>query len=101
MHRSETQPEVLTTGQEPARWSPNGQQVFFKRDPRVALATLPTGGADLWAIELRSRSERQLTDLSARTGRLANFATDGSYLYFTWQENVGDIWVMDVVTEDP
>ncbi len=26
-------------------------------------------------------------------------ATDGSYLYFTWQDDLGDIWVMDVVQE--
>jgi len=26
--------------------------------------------------------------------------TDGVYVYFTWQENQGDIWVMDVVTDE-
>jgi len=24
-------------------------------------------------------------------------ATDGRYLYFAWEEDIGDIWVMDVV----
>jgi hypothetical protein len=24
-------------------------------------------------------------------------ATDGEYLYFTWSEVIGDIWVMDLV----
>ena len=27
-------------------------------------------------------------------------STDGSYLYFQWEENLGDIWVMDVVTDE-
>jgi hypothetical protein len=26
-------------------------------------------------------------------------ATDGEHLYFSWREDVGDIWVMDVVYE--
>jgi hypothetical protein len=26
-------------------------------------------------------------------------ATDGKYLHFTWREDAGDIWVMDVVYE--
>ena len=25
---------------------------------------------------------------------------DGEYLYFTWEERLGDIWVMDVVTDE-
>ena len=28
------------------------------------------------------------------------FATDGAYLYFTWRETLGDICVMDVVTDE-
>ena len=42
-----------------------------------------------------------MTDFEERRGSLGVFAlaTDGDYLYFTWQENIGDIWVMDVVYE--
>ena len=28
-----------------------------------------------------------------------SLATDGKYLYFTWRQDLGDIWVMDVVQE--
>jgi hypothetical protein len=28
-----------------------------------------------------------------------SLATDGEYLYFTWEEDFGDIWVMDVEWE--
>jgi len=39
-----------------------------------------------------------LTDLVGRPGQLgSHLATDGDYLYFTWQEALGDIWVRDVV----
>jgi len=42
-------------------------------------------------------SERQLTDFSGKPGRLgALWDTDGEFLYFTWREDIGDIWVMDV-----
>jgi hypothetical protein len=26
-------------------------------------------------------------------------ATDGTYLYFPWRDDLGDIWVMDIVQE--
>ena len=43
--------------------------------------------------------ERPVTDFTGRPGTLGVFglATDGSYLYFTWDEDIGDLWVMDVV----
>ena len=41
-----------------------------------------------------------MTDLSGRRGSmgLTALATDRNYLYFTWGDNLGDIWVMDMVT---
>ena len=42
--------------------------------------------------------ERRLTNLTGRRGDLGgNTATDGRFLYFTWYEDVGDLWVMDLV----
>jgi Tol biopolymer transport system component len=41
----------------------------------------------------------RLTRLEGRRGNIGNyFAADGRYLYFTWREDDGDIWVMDVAT---
>jgi hypothetical protein len=38
--------------------------------------------------------------LKGRRGSIGNvFANDDRYLYFTWREDVGDIWVMDVVSD--
>ena len=31
------------------------------------------------------------------SGGMGGPATDDQYLYFTWEEDLGDIWVMDVV----
>ena len=99
MHRSETKPDVLVTGQRHPEWSPDGKHVFFTREV-VGGVTSAIGRGELWAVDLESRSERQLTDLSGRTGRFEDLATDGAYLYFTWEEGLGDIWVMDVVRKD-
>jgi hypothetical protein len=45
--------------------------------------------------------EVPVTDLTGRRGNLDRWslATDGEYLYFSWGEELGDLWVMDVVRE--
>ena len=42
-----------------------------------------------------------MTDFRGRRGTLLDLAVDEHYLYFSWSEHLGDLWVMDVVTEDP
>lgn len=60
-------------------------------------------GKDLWSVSLDDGAERQLADLddASRRGGLVRGSLDvtADYLYFTWGEYVGDIWVMDVVQE--
>jgi hypothetical protein len=53
-------------------------------------------------VTIADRTERRLTDLTGRRGAmgLIGLSTDGHYLYFTWQEDLGDIWVMDVVKDE-
>ena len=43
-----------------------------------------------------------MTDLVGRPGTLRGIclATDDQYLYFCWREDLGDIWVMDVITDE-
>ncbi len=43
-----------------------------------------------------------MTDFSGRRGRMGKhaIALHGDYLYFSWEEDLGDIWVMEVVTDD-
>ncbi len=41
--------------------------------------------------------DRQLTDFVGRPGYLGRLNdTDGEFLYFTWNEDHGDLWVMEV-----
>ena len=53
-----------------------------------------------WPVR-SSLNVNKLADLTGRRGRIetAASATDGSYLYFGWHDDLGDIWVMDVVQE--
>ena len=57
---------------------------------------------DLWMVSLDDGKEHAVTDFSSRRGSVGfvALATEGTYLYFTWEEHLGDIWVMDVVTDE-
>ena len=83
-------------GSSPGRapcWSMDGTRVYF-----VGRSETERAG-DLWEVDLESGEERRLTDFGKRHGRLGNFAleTDGRYLYYLWEDDVADLWVMDVV----
>ena len=43
-------------------------------------------------------TEHPVTDFEGRPGNLGGhgLATDGEYLYFTWEQDLGDLWVMSV-----
>ena len=87
--------EQLTQGPgSKQRWTPDGERIYFKgrREP----------SRNLWELRLKGRSERPVTDLVGRYGSLGGhgLATGGTYLYFTWEQALGDIWVMDVVTDE-
>ncbi len=60
------------------------------------------GSRNVWAIPAAGGQGRQLTDFKGRNGYLRGngLATDGEYLYFVWSDNLDDIWVMDVVTDE-
>jgi Tol biopolymer transport system component len=70
-------------------WSRDGRDVYF------------LDRNDLWIVPAEGGEVRKLTDFSEKRGSMAQecLATDGKYLYFTWLEDAGDIWVMDVVYE--
>ncbi len=71
------------------RWSTDGEKIYFQREDK--------GIINFWEVSLKDGHERQLTDLQGRYGSLGWFyATDGPQLYFTWYEDLGDIWVMEV-----
>ena len=73
------------------RWSTDGREIYYVGKGE----RLDT----IWSLSLEDRSERPVTELSGRRGSLGRsaLATDGQYIYFTWEDDIGDIWVMDVV----
>jgi Tol biopolymer transport system component len=80
------EPEPLTTRvAEGSCWSPDGERLFFE--------TID----NLWELSIDERTERQLTEFDGRSGFLqTSLATNGHELFFSWYEDLGDIWVMDV-----
>jgi Tol biopolymer transport system component len=73
------------------RWSPDGTRIYFLRggDP----------GGDVWAMSVEGREAWPVTALRGRRGSLGYFtlATDGRFVYFTWEESRAEIWVADLV----
>jgi Tol biopolymer transport system component len=86
------QPERLSKSEASiGRWSPDGRQIYFIGWGAQA--------NNIWQIVLSNREERPLTALTGKRGRAggSGLATDGKYLYFTWEESVGDIWAADII----
>jgi Tol biopolymer transport system component len=82
--------EPFLNGGRSPRWSTDGDKIYFiaQREGRANLYGADTGATS---------SERQLTDFVGKPGYLATLAdTDGDSLYFTWREDHGELWVMDV-----
>jgi Tol biopolymer transport system component len=79
-----------TSSAGPMRWTPDGRSVVYRASQdRIAIV----------AADGQS-TERILADLSGRRGGLGDHGTptDGRFVYFTWNEDLGDIWVMDIVS---
>ena len=74
------------------QWSPDGELVYY-------VGSRERSG-ELWALSPSDGREYLVADLKGRRGRSSWLCTDGTFLYFTWREDVGDIWVMDVVTDE-
>jgi TolB protein len=80
--------DLLADGDTTPRWAPDGEVLYFPKYSTMAH----------WALSVKSGGVRRVTDLVGPRGNLGmGLATDGAYLYFTWSEEIGDIWVMDVV----
>ena len=77
------------------RWAPDGESVYF-HGARVR------SSHEYWVASVQDHTERLVVDLSGKPGAEGRYAlaTDGDYLYFTWEERLGDIWVMDVVWDE-
>ena len=87
----EAEPGPLTVGAgRLGRIAPDGQRVYFiGRTDRTD---------NIWSLDVADGREAPATALTGRQGTIGanGLATDGQFLYFTWQEDLSDIWVMDV-----
>ena len=90
----------LTKGQATApSFSPDGKWIYFTtfRESGGATYQLERPGLDIWRVSSDGAREEAVTQLTGKRGYLgANIANDGKYVYFTWREDVSDIWMMDV-----
>jgi len=88
-------PESITgAGMSFHAWAPAGDRLLGLGVEELA--------GDIWEVGIEDGRIRRVTDLGERSGAPGSeaLATDGKYLYFTWEEDLGDIWIMDVVRED-
>ena len=93
------EPTLIPGGPEPTislspYFSPDGTSIYYSD------AYGPQENRGLWKVALEDATLSRVTRLQGRRGKLGYVvATDGQFLYFLWREDVGDIWVMDIVTE--
>jgi Tol biopolymer transport system component len=104
---SSTRPEGRQIWRVPAN---GGQQELVTRSGgtsltwyRRTLYFLGVGAktGNIWQLSLDTGRESQLTNLTGRRGVLQQTAlsTDGKYFYFTWRDDLGDVWTMDLVDQ--
>ena len=90
------QPLPLPTSHRPnsSRFSRDGQSIYY------SVIDGPRENLDIWRLWLNDGKISRVTQLQGRRGRLGYvFSVDAQYLYLTWHEDEGDIWVMDVVPD--
>lgn len=74
----------------------------FPRFSRDGTRLLLTGWAErmgnIFEVDLTTGSERAVTDLTGRPGNLGSYvlATDDTFVYFTWEQNFGDLFISDL-----
>jgi Tol biopolymer transport system component len=87
------QPAAGTDDPVPTRplWSPDGETIYFKSHDA-------NGRASFWSVPASGGLARLLVrfDDPMRQSTRADFAIDGTHLYFGIEDRQSDIWVMDI-----
>ncbi len=90
-------PELLVELGGAPNWSSDGKWIYY-----LSFGKEPS---NVWAVAVDGRTKRPMTDLRGRRGLPGSsqsaLAADAMYLYFIWQEDLGDIWVADVTYPRP
>jgi Tol biopolymer transport system component/predicted Ser/Thr protein kinase len=87
-------PSILNRrGAMSGRWSPDGKKIYFISSGREA--------RNIWEFSIEDGRERRVMDLSGRRGNLGEIplAIDGRQIFFSWEENIGDLWVVDISSD--
>jgi len=76
---------------EEVHWSADGSALYFKSHDAQ-------GRASIWSVPVSGGNPRLLVrfDDPSRTSNRTDFATDGTWFYFTLEDRQSDIWVADV-----
>lgn len=82
-------PELLSNDEYPTGIkSLDGQKIYYHK------------GHNIWVKSINTGVDVQLTNLTGKYGGIESIrAIDDKYIYFIWQEDISDIWVMDVEWE--
>ena len=75
--------------------------LVWAKDSGSLFYTLRRQLPDIYQVSVEGGEPRAVTDLSTRLGQVGRpaLATDGDNLYFTWDQDLGDIWTMDVTEQ--
>ena len=94
-------PDVTADRDRLARFEREARTLASLNHPHIgAIYGLEDGigdtGRGIQALE--DRREEPVTNLVGRRGALGYMptATDGTFVYFPWRDDLGDVWVMDV-----
>ena len=86
------QPAVLVQARSAGNssWSSDGRYLIFR-----------SAADQISSVDAKPRATSQVVaDLSGRRGSVGIYSThsDGKFIYFIWEENLGDIWTMTVAS---
>ena len=76
-----------------ATWPRDGEELYFMSAGEQT---------KIWAAKAEDWNARAIADLGGRRGSIGLWAlaADEAYVYFAWEDATGDLWVMDVVTDE-
>jgi Tol biopolymer transport system component len=93
---------VPASGGTPERLTPAPASYFRRSLDGTRIFFDAPASNDIWAVPAAGGTPRRIVSLSGRAGALGleGLAGDDRYVYFTWQNDLGDIWIADLIERD-
>jgi TolB protein len=78
---------------------PGSSPIWTRDGSHVVFVGADAHSGNLFTVRADGSGEHALTDLRGRRGAIVinSLATDGRFLYFSWQEDLGDVWIAALV----